>query len=236
MTPLLWTLTLALGAGLSIPLGALASTHARFRSLCVQHEVDSFVSYFGGGALVAAVAMVLIPDGLEATSVPAASSAFLVGSVLFWQLSTRIERRGGSFAQMLGMLLDFVPEAIALGAASASGSDAGLLLAGLIVLQNLPEGFASFHEMRESGTSGARSWAIFLLAPLAGPLAAGLGYGWLDPGGEPLGLLMLFCSGGILYLVFEDIVPGAHLRHESFPALGAVLGFLLGMIGTTLTH
>lgn len=47
---------------------------------------------------------------------------------------------------------------------------------------------------------------------------------------------MLFCSGGILYLVFEDIVPRAHLENESFPALGAVLGFLLGMVGTSWVH
>jgi zinc transporter, ZIP family len=51
-----------------------------------------------------------------------------------------------------------------------------------------------------------------------------------------LGILMLFCSGGILYLIFDDIAPRAHLKHHDFPAVGAVSGFLLGLVGTMLIH
>ncbi|MBN2702063.1 MAG: hypothetical protein JXR29_11505, partial [Methylothermaceae bacterium] len=98
------------------------------------------------------------------------------------------------------MLLDYIPEAIALGAASAGGTSTGYLLAGLIALQNLPEGFASFHEMHAGGLSKGRLWLIFLLAPLAGPLSAWLGYAWPSNESGSLGLLMLFCSGGIIYL------------------------------------
>lgn len=69
-----------------------------------------------------------------------------------------------------------------------------------------------------------------------GPLCAWLGFAWLAADQQILGVLMLFCSGGILYLIFDDIAPRAHLKHHDFPALGAVSGFLLSLVGTMLIH
>ena len=46
---------------------------------------------------------------------------------------------------------------------------------------------------------------------------------------------MLFASGGILYSVFQDIAPQVPLQRHWAPPLGAVAGFLLGMIGQLLT-
>jgi ZIP family zinc transporter len=45
---------------------------------------------------------------------------------------------------------------------------------------------------------------------------------------------MLFAAGGILYLTFEDIAPQAHLARRWAPALGAVAGFMLGLLGQML--
>jgi ZIP family zinc transporter len=230
------TLSLALAAGLSIPAGALMSSRISLRSICLQHDIDSFVSYFGGGALLAAIALVLLPYGIEHVSVMAASVAFLVGGLVFWQLDVFLKRTGSTAAQFIGMLLDFVPEALLLGAAAATGSSVVYLLAGMIALQNMPEGFASYHEMHEGAESNRSLWLMFLTVPLAGPLAAWIGFSWLSASTAIIGVVMLFCSGGILYLIFDDIAPRAHLKHHDFPAIGAVSGFLLGLVGTMLIH
>lgn len=233
---LLHTMLLALAAGMSIPAGAAISSNRWLGELCRRHEIDSFVSFFGGGALLAAIALVLIPFGIEHTPILPAGIAFMTGGLVFWQLSAWMRRNGSSVAQMMGMMLDFVPEAIALGAAVATGSATAYLLAMLIALQNMPEGFAAFREMELSGFSRRRLAGIFLVAPLIGPLSAWIGYAFLATNDLALGSLMLFCSGGILYLVFEDIAPGAHLAHHDFPAVGAVSGFLAGMLGTMVLH
>ncbi len=230
------TLGLALIAGLSIPAGALISSNTWLRLFCFQNEIDSFVSYFGGGALLAAIALVLVPFGMKHTTIPFAATSFLIGGIVFWQFSSWMKRKRTTVSQFLGMLLDFIPEGIALGAAAVTGSNTGYLLAVLIALQNMPEGFAAFHEMSAGSTSKKRLWMIFLSVPLAGPLAAWLGYSCLSASNQILGLIMLFCSGGIIYLIFEDIAPDAHLKHQDFPAIGAVSGFLLGMVGTMLIH
>jgi len=227
---------LAWFAGLSIPAGALVSAHVVLRDACRRMELDSFVSYFGGGALLAAIALVLIPRGLEHASVPAAGVAFASGGLVFWRFSAWTQRTRHPASVFMGMLLDFVPEAILLGALAAGGSELVYLLAGLIALQNMPEGFAAYHEMQEGKHARTHLLMIFLTASLAGPLAAWLGFVWLSSNESILALILLFCSGGILYLIFEDIAPKAHQKRHSFPAVGAICGFLLGMIGTMLIH
>ena len=43
-----------------------------------------------------------------------------------------------------------------------------------------------------------------------------------------------FAAGGILYLIFQDIAPQSKMRRHWMPPLGAVLGFVVGMIGKQL--
>lgn len=236
MIPLESALGLALLAGLSIPAGALVSMTPVLAAFCRRTELDSFVSYTGGGALLAAIALVLIPRGLEESSILPVVFAFTLGGLVFWQFSAWAVRTQNTASQFMGMVLDFFPEAVLLGTAAAAGSNVAYLLAGLIALQNMPEGFAAHHEMRKSGIPRRRLWTIFLSAPLLGPLAAWLGFSWLSTSEQTLSFILLFCSGGILYLIFQDIAPGAHLKHHSFPAIGAILGFLLGMVGTMVVH
>lgn len=231
-----WTLFLAWMAGLSIPAGALISSNVPLRNACLRVELDSFVSYFGGGALLAAIALVLIPKGTGQAPVLLVALSFGAGGLVFWQFSAWAKRSGTTASQFMGMLMDFIPEAILLGAMAASGSGAVFLLAGLIALQNMPEGFAAFHEMGESVQSKGRLLLIFLAASVAGPLAAWLGFSRLSENELTLAMILLFCSGGILFLIFEDIAPKAHTKYTSFPAMGAILGFLLGLTGTMLVH
>jgi ZIP family zinc transporter len=168
--------------------------------------------------------------------VTAAAIAFLGGGLVFWQVDRWARRRSGTASNFTGMLLDFIPEAIALGAAAVAGAGNPVLLAVLIALQNMPEGFASQHEMHEGGVPARRAWMMLGLAPLAGPLAAWAGYTLFAEAEQPLAWLMLWCSGGILYLIFQDIAPQARRRNHDFPAVGAVSGFLLGMVGVMLLH
>lgn len=47
---------------------------------------------------------------------------------------------------------------------------------------------------------------------------------------------MLSAAGEILYLTFQDLAPQAKLDRHWAPPLGAVAGFLLGLIGDQLLH
>lgn len=231
-----YALLLALGAGLAIPLGALLASHIREGHFCRRLELDSFMTYFGGGALLAAITLVLIPRGMEDAPVWVAAPAFALGGLCFLLVDRWTQNSDTTFSLLLGMVLDFLPEAVLLGVAVFHGNPVALLLAILIVLQNTPEAFAAWDEMGTGGISTGRRWLIFLACPLLGPLAAWTGYSGLSGNAMLLASFLLFCSGGVLYLIFQDIAPNAHIQRERGPAVGAISGFLLGLVGTMLIH
>ena len=47
-------------------------------------------------------------------------------------------------------------------------------------------------------------------------------------------LMMTFASGGILYLLIQDIIPESKLEKNYVTSLGAIFGFLVGVIGEKL--
>ena len=139
-------------------------------------------------------------------------------------------------SQLAAMLSDFIPESIALGAAFAAGGSGGVLLACLMMLQNLPEGFNACRELRASTHYSVRRVAgLFALMALLGPVCGLLGYGWLAQFPAVVAGVMLFAAGGICYSVFQDIAPQAKIDRHWAPPMGAVLGFVLGMVGHQLT-
>lgn len=230
------SLTLALVystlAGLAIPLGGLLARVEHIRPQWLENELRHTVVAFGGGALFSAVALVLVPEGSRHLSPLAAVALLGAGGVVFALVDSQLDRRGGGGSQLVAMLLDFLPESLALGALLATGSETALVLAGIIFLQNLPEGFNAYRELIGAGRmTSRRILGMFCLLVLLGPLGAGVGHLALAEAQGLLGAIMLFAAGGILYLVFEDIAPQAVLANRHAPPLGAVAGFMLGLAG-----
>ena len=119
-------------------------------------------------------------------------------AIIFVFLDRYIETRGRTLSQLLAMLMDFVPEAIALGAVFATNHNLGLLLAIFIGLQNFPESFNSYLDLRYSGYSSRKCLLILFLLSFSGIIAAILGYYFLSNMPKLTASMMLFSSGGIL--------------------------------------
>lgn len=232
---LLTALALATLAGLSIPVGAWLGSRVRLFPTWLNDEFRHTVIAFGGGALLAAVALVLVPEGTGYVGPLVAVLAFCAGGGAFWLFDSALQSRGGRGAQFMAMLLDYIPEAMAIGALMSDGMDVAFVMAGLVTLQNLPEGFNAFREMERGARHKRRSllWLFVLVVPL-GPLAAWLGVSVLASNTAILGAIMLFSSGGIIYLIFEDVAPQVPLERSWSPPLGAVAGFALGLTGSLL--
>jgi ZIP family zinc transporter len=219
-------------AGAMIPVGGWIASHERIHPDWLEAEFRHFAIAFGAGALLAAVTLVLVPDGAEVLSPTVTILAFAAGGGAFALLDRQITLKTGPHGQLVAMLSDFVPEAIALGALLALGGEGALLLALLIGLQNLPEGFNAFREMSLHDTRRPRRILTrFCALAVAGPAAALIGHLYLGSYPEVLGTLMVFAGGGILYLMFQDIAPQAPLDNAWAPPLGAIAGFALGLAG-----
>ncbi|GGE32599.1 divalent cation transporter [Marinicauda pacifica] len=227
---MLYPLLLATLAGITIPIGAMLArfdmVHPSWTTPAARH---GFLS-FGGGVLIAAVALVLVPQGVEHVSPAVALFAFAAGGAVFYALDAFLARFG-NFGQLMAMLLDFVPEAIALGALMALG-ESGLAIALMITLQNLPEGFNAYHGMDEPTRTRARLLLlVFAGLVVFGPLAAWFGQAVLAENTGLLGVILLFSAGGVTFLTVQDVIPESHLDTRRAPALGAVAGFALGLAG-----
>jgi len=222
-------------AGMAMPAGAIIARIEKIHPNWLEQEFRHSVIAFGGGALLSAVALVLVPEGTAAVSAPLAVSLLLLGGIGFALLDFWLNRNNTPASQLAAMLSDFLPESIALGAAFASDENAAFLLAAIIALQNLPEGFNAFRELKEKAAFSTQKIILgFSAMALLGPLAGLIGYFWLAQSTAIVGGIMLLAAGGILYSVFQDIAPQAKLEKHWAPPMGAVLGFVLGVLGDYL--
>lgn len=223
-------------SGITVFLGGFLSRifERYFREGLIKEEIIHTSVAFGGGIIIAAVAFVLIPKGMNELSLIPIVIIFLAGAISFFLLDRYIEKKGGTISQLLAMLMDFIPEAIALGAIFATDHNLGLLLAIFIGFQNLPESFNSYIDLRNSGYTSKKCLLILFLLSFSGILAAISGDLLLSNMPQLTASLMLFSSGGILYLIFQDIAPMSKLQKSWFPALGVNFGFLVGIIGQKL--
>ena len=234
MDPFISALVLAGFAGLALPIGGALAWIENIRDAELHKAVLSWVTSFGGGALLSAVALVLIPEGTRMLTPMEALFWLGAGGLAFYWIDKGMSRGQGSLALLFAMLLDFLPEALALGAMLSAEDGTALLLALMIFLQNLPEGFAAFREVWNGSSPAWHVLLAFLGLAALGPVCALAGLVWLADARAALGAIMIFAAGGILYLLFQDIAPKAHSSRSSVPALGAVAGFALGLAGHLL--
>ncbi len=103
-------------AGGCIPLGGLLASLEQVRPHWLEKEFRHFVIAFGGGILLGAVVVVLVPQGQEAVGDSLlAIPAIVAGGILFFAVERMLGLRRREAPQLMGVMLDFVPEAAALG-------------------------------------------------------------------------------------------------------------------------
>ena len=233
---LLTVVLTTLFAGLAMALGAIIALVENIQRQWLEEELRHGITAFGGGALLSAVALVLVPEGIAELKPTTACIWFIVGGFAFMLLDILLKKINTPASQLAAMLSDFIPESIALGAAFATGNNTAFLLAGLMALQNLPEGFSAYRELNAaSAYKPIKVIVIFALMALLGPLFGIVGYLWLAQLPEIIAAIMLFASGGIVYSLFQDIAPQVKLENHWAPPLGALLGFSLGIFGLMIT-
>ncbi|PLX18476.1 MAG: divalent cation transporter [Candidatus Muiribacterium halophilum] len=223
----------SIGAGLPIIIGGLLSKFFEKIRFKLKDEFNHWVVAFGGGALLSAIAFALVPRAIETMGILDMSVFFLAGTFSFMYIDIIIAKKGGTYAQFISMMSDFIPEAMILGASFAKDNKFGLLLALFIGLQNLPEGFNAFKELKKQFKEST-TLILMTMMSFIGVFAALFGEFFLTGKEGALGYIMLYAAGGILYLIFQDIAPLSKKKNDWIPATGASIGFVIGMIGEKL--
>ena len=222
-------------ASAALPLGAwLGVTHPPAR------RVTAALLAFASGALITAVAFELFEHAFSQGGAWRAGGSFLAGATAFIVVDTWLDRQtqrrlaaGGAvgFALLAGVILDGLPENLAMGVGLIESGSATLLVA--IFVSNLPEAIVGAQKMGEAGLNHRRimlMWSVTAVV-LALAVVAGYGaFGGLDDTtlAWPLG----FAAGAVLASLADTLMPEAYeeARHDPRIAYFTALGFLLSFL------
>jgi ZIP family zinc transporter len=242
---------LAIAASLLV--GALVAAGLRLPS-----RVAATLTAFGGGVLLAAVALELVPEADELAGRWTTAFGLLTGTLLYigsdaW-LTRNEERRAmrhAAHAAMAGqpmtmsparseaargesiaagIFVDGVPESIALGLTVAAGQIGLALLAGVLV-GNIVEAYGAAQPIIASGRQ--RRFAVALLGGIGLALATATVLGGTllaDASPALIGGAEALASGAVLAVVSVAIIPYAFSQVSSMVAAAAVLGFITGYL------
>jgi ZIP family zinc transporter len=237
--------------GASLVLGAAVAALLR-----LPERVAATVTAFGGGVLLAAVALELVPEADREAGAALTAAGLLAGTLLYvaadWWLGRdrmmmAIRRsahaatagrpmamrssevmRGESIA--VALVVDGVPESIALGLTIAEGEIGIALLTGILV-GNVVEAYGATQPIVAGGRT--RRFAITVLTTIGGALALATLLGGTvlaDASGELVGTAQAIASGAVLAVVSIAIIPHAFSEVNRLVATAIVAGFIAGYL------
>ena len=253
---LLWA---AGGSGFTFLMTALGAATVFLFRRTASARLHRIMLGFAAGVMIAASMWSLLIPAIEQSQaaggtgwIPAAGGsvlgiAFLAGmDVLLPHLTPELLDRGSgerghrNTLLVLAITMHNIPEGMAVGISFALASQgdtpaqltAAVALALGLGIQNFPEGAAIALPLRQEGLSRAKSFWMGALSGVVEPIFALLTVlmvGSLQP---LMPWLLSFAAGAMLYVVVEELIPGAHLEDHSSRGgtLGVMAGFLLMMI------
>lgn len=247
----------SLGWGLlvggSLFLGAVAAAVLRLPG-----RLAATLTAFGGGVLLAAIALELVPEADREAGLALTAGGLIAGTLVYvgadaWlnrDAGMEVMRRSGHAAAAgrpmgmptdraevsrgesiaAGLFVDGVPESIALGLTIAEGEIGMALLAG-IAIGNLVESYGAAQPIIAGGNS--RRFAVGLLAAIGVALAAATVLGGTvlaDAAPALVGTAQAVAAGAVLAVVSIAIIPHAFSEVSSLVASATVVGFVVGYL------
>jgi ZIP family zinc transporter len=236
--------------GASLVVGAAVAAVVR-----LPDRAAAMLTAFGGGVLLAAVAVELVPEADREAGAALTALGLLAGTLVYvtadWWLGRNDEVmsvrrsahaaaagrpmdmdseavRGESIA--VGLFVDGVPESIALGLTIAEGEVGLALLVGILV-GNLVESYGAAQPIVAAGRS--RRFAVTLLTAIGFALAFATvlgGTALAGASGEVVGTAQAIAAGAVLAVVSIAIVPHAFEEVNRAVAAATIAGFISGYL------
>ncbi|MFB6234861.1 MAG: ZIP family metal transporter [Halopenitus sp.] len=252
----LWTmLVVTTVAGAATGLGAIP---VFFTASVTPRVYDSALGLAAGMMIAASVFGLIIPGMEDGTLTAVMIGVFIGGFMLLignrviphvhahvqeWrgeggaegeppEIATRARR-----ALLIGgaITLHNAPEGLAIGVAFAAGIDeVAMLLAVIIGLQNVPDGFAFAVPMSETGMSSPR---VLLYTTLSGlvpqVISAVFGFSLVAIATGLFPVAAGFAAGAMLAVVFREMIPSA-VEHPDAATASFLVGFVLLIVVDTV--
>ena len=136
----------------------------------------------------------------------------------------------------VGMVLDGIPESIAIGLTLLGSSSVSIALVGAVFLSNLPESIGVAAAMLAGGRSLKSVLGRFAAIIAVGALAAAIGYGLLKPSeADLIAIIQSIAAGAMIVVTVNEMIPLAVRGAGRHAGLGAAAGFALAAFLSTLS-
>lgn len=194
------------------------------------------VTAFGSGVLISAVAYDLIEEAVRSSASGIhIAVGFVLGSLVFYVLSTLVERwtagRSQGTGTLLGAALDGIPESAVLGVSLVAGGGVSLAVLVAILISNVPEGLSSSAGLMAAKRSKLWILGVWIGVCVVSGLVAALSYGAMgQQGPDVIGFILAFAAGAILTMLADEMVPAAFVAGDKLPGVATAAGFAVAAL------
>ena len=227
---------------------------ARFRALTEPRWLG-LVMAFGAGAVISAVTTDLVVPAYQEAGSRASGIGLAAGAIGFFLITGWLDRRGehenpgtpveqaadiardekpqGATARearnlTIGMVLDGIPESIAIGLTLFSAAGVSIALVGSVFLAGLPEAIGVAAALLAGGLALGRVLLRFSGIVLIGAVAGAVGYVALsDARPSIIAIISTIAAGAMIVVVVNEMIPIAVRGAGRWAGLAAAAGFAL---------
>jgi len=189
------------------------------------------------GLLISFICFEILPQPFSQWGLYKGIAALLSGVILTAWLEGRMNNLSkwhkAGLLLTLGVAIHNIPEGMALGSMLNVSLTAGISLAVMIAIHCFPESLAITLPLRQAGLSVFKLLAFtFILAlPMGLGAMGGVFFSSLSP--SFLDGCICFSGGVMLYIACGEILPESkEIWRGRLPALGAMIGFVIGIVLT----
>ena len=213
-----------------------------------------YATPFAGGALLAAVFLDLLKEGLESSGADGVLVATLCGIVIFFLAEGflhwfhhhhegQVEKQDTSIPLIvIGDTMHNALDGVAIAAGFLISVPTGIVTTLAVAAHEIPQEIGDFGLLLSRGVSRKKVLVINVISALATTLMAVLTFALGSREALPLGILLGLSAGFLLYIATSDIIPTVHQHskksHKPFDlqALLLVLGAVVVGLSIQLAH
>lgn len=212
------------------------------------NKLLSFILEFAAGLMMAIICFDLIPEAFETSGITIVFFGLLLGIICMLVfngiIQDKFNQKSYSSNSLLktgilvaiGLAFHNFPEGIAIGSGFGASLKLGYSLAIAIAFHDVPEGIAMAVPMKAGGMNKTKVLVYTILSGVTTGIGALFGGIIGNISNDALVSICLgFAAGAMLYIVSGELVPESKKIYKGrFAACGNILGFIIGLIATSL--
>jgi zinc and cadmium transporter len=187
------------------------------------YTLAKYLTPFAAGALLAAVFLDLLPEGIHSGAADSVLLAALIGMLIFFFMERFLlwfhhhhqhegDKKPGASLIIAGDTLHNALDGVAIAAAFLVSVPTGIVTTIAVAAHEIPQEIGDFGLLLNKGMARSRVLLANILSALSTTVAAVVAFALGSAGDIPVGVLLGLTAGFLLYIAASDIIPEIHER------------------------